>query len=88
MNLIPRIKYRVWEFIVFNFCIVASHIKLFIYKSNGARGFKGWKLGGFIKWEWRMEYKPSYRNKKLVSCGFLLEIWQPICNGFEQEGFP
>ena len=42
---------------------------------------------GSIEWEWKVGYKPSYSQEKLVSHGFYTKLLKPDGKGFEYVGF-
>ena len=54
---------------------------------NDTNDFEASKLGGTIEWEWKVGYKPSYSQEKLVSHGFHTKLLKPDGKGFEYVGF-
>ena len=54
---------------------------------NDTNDFEARFLGGTIEWEWKVGYKPSYSQEKLVSHGFHTKLLKPDGKGFEYVGF-
>ncbi len=40
-----------------------------------------------IEWEWKVGYKPSHSQEKLVSHGFHTRLLKPDVKGFQYGGF-